>query len=487
MHRLAVSLALLLTAAGLFADTALDRCTKGCSGTEIPSGRVLVLDANTGQRIRGKTTFSEGDPIQVILVNRNPFRYEYGYSSEAQELDIDIAHQFLSGLPGLSSASQAMLGVRALPLVAPGQAGPQCPGAEDQWKAVVDAAKPLTDNKGELDSSIKTLADASAAYTAFLEATKDASIPTSACASVCKQATELQQSLPSLINLDEEEKLIKAIKPAVEALPAAIKTFEEKRASLSALQKQNCAVDDILTSINELQKAAVDFADSVKALRARGPELRRFQQILDKALSSETSFGEVRLEEQLEGPTGITIRLTRRDLRAENAAVEQLPVTHLSIGEGALSISGGIFFSTLEDVQIQRVKSTGADGKLVDRFAEESNSNIRPAIAVLVNGRLFDTTTLLGWRTLPGTVALSTGVVLVNRNGTNETEYLIGPSWLLARRAITLSLAAHVGRVAHLGGDFKVGDEIPAGLTDPLPADHDWQTGIAFGVTFRTR
>jgi hypothetical protein len=43
----------------------------------------------------------------------------------------------------------------------------------------------------------------------------------------------------------------------------------------------------------------------------------------------------------------------------------------------------------------------------------------------------------------------------------------------------------HAARVEELSGGFKIGDPVPANLTDPLPVQKNWLNGLIMSLTFR--
>lgn len=70
-------------------------CTALCDWKREMRDPHVVIDANTGEIIDGNTRFAEGDKVQVIFVNKNPFKYSYRFSLRSEPLSAAIASAFL--------------------------------------------------------------------------------------------------------------------------------------------------------------------------------------------------------------------------------------------------------------------------------------------------------------------------------------------------------------------------------------------------------
>lgn len=461
----------------------LDECEKWC---QIPKGKDLlpayvIIDANTGKIIEGATRFAEGEKVQVIFVNKNPFKYSYSFKCRSQSSETSIIASFLGLIPGFGPTLQA-LGVQQT--TQPSASNP-CLGDDlKESNAINDEAQKLEQQSKVIAKTLNDLTEAykiyKPDYEAFLKATDvDAIEPaTLNCVKICNDAKKLLQQLPPLD--------LAAVRKTVAALNDTISSLE---ARAEAIKGNDCRklTKDKLAPLTSPRK------EDLKSYNKRLDELSKAKEMYDQlvqiirlAFASEHPFVEVKYPQTLDGPTGIACTIHRKNLRNPDAKEEDIAVVQLQVGENRISLSAGIGFSTTQDTRIIRQPFANDDGTIGARFAEENKSTFKPSGVVMLNAHLCH----LGRGQCCGggaNLAVSTGLVLSSRNNTTEAEFVAGPSVGLLKNTVFLTFGYHAARVDKLGGGFTLGEKIPSNLQDPLPVERNWKSGFMFAITYKIR
>jgi len=145
----------------------------------------------------------------------------------------------------------------------------------------------------------------------------------------------------------------------------------------------------------------------------------------------------------------------------------------------AISVSAGIGFSSVKQRDFF-FAPTVISGRNTSVFALKDRSSARPLPLVLVNTRLCDFNDNLG-------LHFSTGVGVDLKTGQTGTEidYVVGLS-LLVRNQFFVTLGGNITRVPELIGGFQIGQEVPAGISEP-PLQKNLRGGVAFTFTYRIK
>lgn len=451
----------------------VDKCKANCSGANIIKRDARVeIDANTGELLFGSTKFEEGEKVQILFVNKNPFKYRYRFQIVSAPLAAAIATAFLSLIPGFGDILKK---VATTPAAA---GGPACSGMEQDQMELVDAEVENVKAKlGKVTPVLEKKLPIYEKYEKFVKDTDKDSIDPSECESICQTAQELSQELGQLIDLGNLAKDLQELKDAITKLDAAILTAKPK------IKQKPCL--DQLAKHEEFAKSASDLREAGDKLVANKKSFEQLQKIVKSVLSMDKPFVEDAYPSTAGGPVGITITIFRTSLRVDDAQEQQVgqPI-RIDVGESPLSLSAGIGFSTIEDKRIIRQPFAKPDGTIGGRFGEENKSSFRPSAVIMLNAHLCKLSPFCRQAT---TFALSTGLVLSSRNGATEAEFIAGPSFGFLKNNIFLTFGYHAARVERLGGGFKIGDEIPANLQDPLPVERNWRSGFMFAITYKLR
>lgn len=458
-------------------------CKLDCK-KRIPRHKAFIeIDANTGERIGGTTRFANGEDVQVIFVNKNPFKYHYRFQITSTPLDQAIATSFLKLIPGFGDLIDQALGSPAKAAGA-AAAGASCPGAQTEWNRLAQKAQPLTQTSSDLKALLKNKSGINEVFTRFVTETDRESIPNGECGKICDDASSLNQHLSEVIDLSALPNNVTGFKKAVDDLQPLIEAFDVAFGNLSTTQQQSCDVADDLKAFKALRDDAARYVEATKKLQDNKDSFQQIATVIGDALSSDNAFTEEQFPYTAAGPTAVAITIYRTNLRQNNAAEKQVgqPIA-LQVGEPNLFFTAGIGFSTVSDRHVIRTSALVSDGKggtkLGSVFGFEENSNFKPSGVFMLNAPL---KTYKGMSFGPGA-----GLVISNRNGTTEAEFIAALSLGLLRNTVFISSGFHAARREVLSNGFKIGQEIPADLKDPLPTEKRFTGGAMFAITYRIK
>lgn len=477
------------------------RCVKNCRRQNLVAQEARVeIDANTGAIAHGSTRFPEGTNVHVIIVNKNPFKYSYRVTHVSALLEPAIAAAFLGLVPDLAPALQQL---RAATGVAP--AADACTGDERTLvEEVSKAAAALDAVLKPAQEGLKPRQAASERYNAFVTATANDSAFVAANDSelstvcrLCEDAKAVLDSLDRLIDLDDLPKQAERVKAAANALETTIAEFNAKAKDKTC--KAN--MEEALRRHQETLRTGQAVAKAIEDLQKNKASFEQMKKIITAALAQEYPINQPFSPQTLGGPTGITVTIFRTNLREADAKEQQVAAVFIQVGESRLSLSGGVGYSTVDDVRIGRVAANvpGAEGKptLGNRFGFVSKSGGKPVVLTALNGH-FDVPYGKDRRVLK--LAGTAGVVFRNAEAAGQqVEFILGGAWRFAGNNLFLTAGVHYARVEELAGPgddaaadvkngfFKIGDPVPAALTDPLPVRKDWKPGFIAALTFRLR
>jgi hypothetical protein len=140
------------------------------------------------------------------------------------------------------------------------------------------------------------------------------------------------------------------------------------------------------------------------------------------------------------------------------------------------AVSAGVEFSFLKSPTFGLAPS-GASG--VNQFGITDTGNINTLPVGAVHWRIKETPNhMVAAYGSFGAAAHIQG----NASGSSAAEYLTGVS-IGFRRTVFITPGWHVGKVAALGGGYKVGEAVPSGTTS-VPVQSSYQSGFGLAITF---
>ena len=438
----------------------------------------LIVDGNTGAIVDGTTKFAEGAKVQVIVLEPNPFKYLYQVRVRSQPLDAGIALQFL-GLLGLPQpVMDSLNGVKA----AAAPAGTCTTDQIAKWKDFQGRLDKLTTEHDSLVGEVNKLPAATKAIQDFQEATKGEELPCDNIATILQQAKDLK-GLADGAPLSKRDATLIDDATKLQTDVAAVSPKAVSGDENCDLAQQKVFKDQLA----KLLKDANDMKTQLDTYAKAKPELDPIYKRAQTVISSPTPFLSINYPNTTGGPRAVTVDSARQDLRATDAKMTSVGTYELTVGESHLSLSAGIGFGGIRERSIIRQAGPGdTPDTTVTRFGYAKNSQFRPSAIVQLNGHLWHFANFLGTKQ-PGSVGVSTGIVVSNRADNTDLEYLAGLSLGFLHNVVLITPAFHAARVQQLSGGFKIGDKVPSTLQDPLPIQKNFKPGFILTITFKVR
>ncbi|HEV7241081.1 MAG TPA: hypothetical protein VGQ36_17730 [Thermoanaerobaculia bacterium] len=442
----------------------------------------ITIDARTGQ-VDGSKHFKRTQNAEVVIINKNPFRYVYR---------VDVKEERIAE-PGLAAF---------LPFVAPIQL-PEIPkpAATPQSGAdIADVCSKLTELKArdeQLGSDRETImTNLSTAEAAIKTATdqynlakKTLESPDEVCTTLFTTATDIEATLrpfSKAVELSAIEKVVDKIEKD------ATKQLEELTAFKKA--KPDCLSADLFARMKERAEL---YSTAVPAkMREALAKLKQSKQTLDTALKDiqavlakgTLAFTQIISIGEYDEATTVTVNLDRKDKITAGAEFEDVATPKLSFGGPAwFTLAGGAAGSAIDRAQFVRVQGFAqkSDGTLETDLStlvgEKENSSSRITPIVMLHGRIYDARAFM-----PVTIQLSLGLSAKNDNLGTDIEYLVGPSIGLLDNKLFFTAGLYGGRTQKLQGNLTVGTKVPASLTEiPVRKDLEWKAG--FALTYKIK
>ncbi len=461
----------------------------GKCGEPAPNERLrnfVVVDANTGGILEGSTRFLEGDRVEVIVRNKNPYKYAYRFDVTANPLQPAIASDFLTPLgpifrdklPRFQQTARFTIDE----LITSFKGGGSPCSADDmkgQEERIAGIQESIDAFRREYEGQKDQLDNGVSQYDAFLLSTDNDRIN---CDAALDQATKLLPLLDGMIHLTDARSRLDRLRASlrevdtrfgelgriIEGAPAECRAHvqEERESQMSGLRAY---VDAIDRYIGDLAARRQQFEDLTRVIYAAG---------------SGGSFTEL-LYPYTEGrPSAVQVEIFRRNLRSRDEGEKRVGAVQLQIGEArSISVSAGFGFSSLREVSYVRQSGKVAD-TLGTVFGYKYNSRFIPSTLLALN---FHAAHWSWFGEKDMSAGLSIGYVLGSNFLEGDGQYMLGLTIGAINDNLLLTFAGHAARISELAGGFRIGDPIPASLPDPLPVQRDYKLGFMFAVTGRIR
>lgn len=456
-----------------------------------PRQATFTLDGLSFAGSRQTQELPVGDPVDVLILKPNPFKYAYRVERVEVSRPIAIARDFFTGF-GFGDALASLLG--APPKVPAAAPPPACTADNAFALANQQFTKALTDAKDLADAVKKAAADKQDAlkdYEKFLEDTNRESLGGS-CLEICGRATKLAADLSRAIEPGTLAQDVRKLRDQLATLAKLRTAMTSATAALTGNAKATCeaALPGVFQDADALQKNADTDLPKVDqlltSLKDKRDELQAFRQLLITVTGDRNAFYEY-VTVGARSNRNVKISLIRQDLRSPNATPQVVGFLSFDVPpsgtedpkQDPLSVAMGIGLSTLDDVKIVRQAASDGSGGSMSAFGYEKSGAFRPSVVGVLNGHL------AVWRGT--TIAATAGFVLSDRGDSTQLEYLLGPSFGFAGRHVWITPALHIAQIEKLGGGFAVGQKIPEGLQDPLPVEKERQVGFMVAFTYKVR
>jgi hypothetical protein len=437
----------------------------------------FIINARTGET-RGKRRFGRSDTARIIIVEKNPFRYEYELTTKENTITEPAIGAFFGRFPLFADDLKEKTD-------SSGPKGPlaSCPALDEV--NMVESQLAAEDASADANSLRNAYLGQKGAYDKvaqkFKTAQDDLQNPNAVCPGLRDTAEGIRSTLedydPDLKALSERAKRFK--------IRADFLQSEVARLQQGTGIPPACAAR--LDQLRRLASAYVSTADTfLKGLDTITKGKETFDAAVERineVLSNDRAFYDVRESGPFSLPTDVEITLKRKDRLDEKASLVQVGNSAtINFGGGArFAIAGGVVASPFETITYKRVPAI-IDGRSTTIIGAENSSNSRILPILMLHGRLFE----MNNKYISG-VHLSLGITAKpNDTGTN-VEWLIGPSLSFIEERLFLTVGGYAGRRQVLEGNLAPGQELPADFKDDIPINNRlvWKPGFALTYKFK--
>jgi hypothetical protein len=455
-------------------------CQERCAPPPVAKGPRVVIDANNGGVIDGETRFPGNSQIEVVLVNKNPYKYSYKVAVDEHSIELDLIGKALQGLGILDADNKLPTPGAPVPPPPPPPLNPAaatCGSLESVFAHAEQAADTAQNAHNAVVRRINTLKADAKEFNNFLASVQ--TDPTEAtCADRCAKADAVRPGLDRLADAKALKDLLDAVDAAVKSLADDVAVLEQGRGLMSSActARLNELVDRLKAANNDrslVRDAVAALPDLTKKAAAAG-------ELLDAIAADPGAFVSVRyLPARLEA-TEFTVTITRKD---RETGTESAATVTLREGRSRFSISGGIGVGFIGQRTFARRSALVPDGsggtKVGNVFAvdQESKETLGPALQL--NG-------MFGAK---GPVGFGWSLGLTTQQGAKASDlgYYTGPSLTAIGDNLLFTLAYYRQSIDVLGGGFHEGDPVPESLQDPLPTTTKTKSGFLFVVSYRIK
>ncbi len=450
----------------------------------------FIISAATGET-NGKTRFKRNDRARIILINKNPFLYQYRVTLEERVIAEPAIGEFLSFLPFVSEAINPK---------------PARQGGEDTESDFTDSAcnDPRVTEQFRLLSSLQTELSGTdltlrrefsinfempynQTTNALEAATKILYSETASCQTLCDTATALRLDLQSFDpNFSDFNLRITTFKFQAQTFQSkfneliADPNFSEacRRSRNEQVKLWRALAVYYLGSATKLEK------DLAKIIENQKNFANMIKNIND-VLAQPNAFYEVYTRGEFSLPTDIDIKVERKNLVAENANfVTLLENQTINFGGGArFALAGGVVGSPFETFNFVRVPAL-INGEKTTIVGVDRSSSSRILPIVMLHGRLFD---LSRTNYFLDAIHLSLGVTAKSNDEGTNVEYLVGPSLSFLEGRMFMTFGGYGGRTQRLEGNLTVGAELPEDFTEELPVSQRFVWKPGFSLTYKIK
>jgi hypothetical protein len=471
-----------------------------CQPSDPPDeNKDFIISARTGET-RGRKRFGLHDNARIIVVEKNPFLYEYRVTLKDKPILEPAIAQFFGNfslfVDRLDQPQAASGGAAAFAGGGPSLRdfmSDNCP----QLSARVDVA--------DLESLLRSLAaaDASAdagslrnqyiaaksAYEGIAQQVDNAKRvlydQNASCPNLCDTANRIHSTLQAYNpNLQQLSQAIDRFKSQAERFQREVQILEEEAARSNPIPAKVCR--DL---IDELRRLALGYAKTAEDLEAGVQKIvngkKTFDAIvktINNVLSNQNAFYQVYTRGQYNLPTDVEITVERRDLtKGDSTFAKVVEGETVNFGGGArFAVAGGVVVSPLETVNFTRVPAL-INGRKTTIVGRDEGSSTRILPMLMLHGRVAE-----GGGAVSG-LHMSIGITAKPDDSGTNVEFLIGPSISFIEERLFLTFGGYAGRRKHLEGNLALGQELPQEFSDDIPTSTHliWKPGIALTYKFK--
>ena len=457
----------------------------------------VKIDANSGKILGGSTQFKNGQQVQVIIANKNPYKYDYQVELTSVALSTSISTSLLGHDETFNKLLEGIIPLdiqTALDEEEEEEIEFKYLNSDlkNKWKQVKGASKTFDYTEKLLTEFLKKIKEPQTEYKEFVSLINQNDVN---CQGACDKSKEIIPELskaPSYEKLSETHKLLEsALSDKTNAIVDFDTTFnraakelidsdkeKDKANEIDQIRKQLNEIKESLSSDSQLVRDTKNVVTEYEDIRSSyGNLVKRIRNINQQ----ETPFYDVLYPQILDVPTGVHIRIHRRNILKEDAENEYVTTVRLSVGKSLLSFSSGFGISTINIVEFTRVSSiVDSMGTLGNRFDSEVSSSFQTMPYVIINGHIFR-------RLLEKDLSLALSLGLPLRESPGITQYLFGLTLGFLDNNMLLTIGVHSGAEKELAGEFKLGEVVPSNLPEDIPTRLKGKIGWFFGLSLKLR
>ncbi len=508
LYQRSSSAAFIFTAALLAVVTNTTLVAGGCGQKPNNNSSYVTIDASTGQIIKGTNYYHPGGIIEVIVVNKNPYKYKYDIKLTATRRPEKAIGQFLRAIPvlsqsltelGLIEGTDAVNTEDAKMAVATNrqpQAPSGCkPSLIQSYKSILgDTDKLIKEYNNiikieqEIQNKLNLLLND---YNLFIKNTQPDVID---CKKIVKQTSTLRPKLAT----PDPEGVIEELKETTKKMKNKLASIKQRIGSLDIpLDKSECArafrdngqygarlaeIKLMITGVDHhLKVISTNLAKMSGSIEA----MKELAALMASVEADQHAFVHRDNFPLLRGPHFLNIAVSRKNMRVKDSKLEEVCNHRLENGRLRFTLSAGFVYSGLETrtaarqvAKNENVANTEPATENRFGYEEDSGSTFFPALQL--NGRFWEAKKHdLG-------LSLSLGARLDTLGDGERPEYLLGVSMELIQSNLFITLAGHRGYRDALAGGFQVGDPVPADLAE-IPLTSEAVVSLSLGVTYKIR
>jgi hypothetical protein len=486
-------------------QTGDSRCNTTCGLPNLPEKmKRLIIDASN-MSTQGDVTYDKGDRVQIVLMNKNPYRFKYTITTTettVQETALTTFLPFLGSLIGdvVSPPKPAAPAAGASP---PERLTPT--PCEQQLAAILTQ---LEDDKvllgNRLDKAIDDLRSLETQHKPGREKYEATRITlynsTGAnCSDLCGASYGFLDALQNIVRPAQLESIqadLEKIKSLANVMEIRI---EDARSHLAeCIDPQRGYFRDTLLYVQGVKASLNNLQGKINTIKDDLAKFDVLKKAIDSVLGNKNAFVETVDVGPFTRTTEVKVDVTSKEIAAQdNKPGEEKPgpskSVKLKFGQGPFfSISGGVVFARLVKREFQRVQGIQLDsngnqvivgGKpvltTIVGVKEETSTRIGPIL--MLNGRI--------WRPagnfIDG-VHLSLGITAKNDNKGTDIDFLVGPSISMADEQLFLTFGGYAGRKQQLEGNLFQGAVVPEGTAElPVHKSYRWSVGISLSYRIK--
>lgn len=423
----------------------------------------IVIDARTGRTSAPTKAFETG-PVDLVIHNKNPFRFAYKVTVKEEEVKetglaafLPIFGDFVSGFGAVTAASAS--------------ASPGPPGA-------AGTSSPLSQIEGFHTRLIEELKSAQLVFPPLGEKHRIARLSYKkyrevldadywTCGDLVAAAGEIQRiTLADTKDARNQLTTVRGLATsqlnAINALPVAEQVSPRVRELKAFAEAVSIAGEGWAEKLDRIESETTDLGKAIKSVKAAAADPEAFWE--KQPLGPFPVHTKVNVEVKVVGSDGKT--------------VSTITVPTLTFGSPVFVLSGGMVISMLDQRQYVRVQSAreGSGGaiELVNRVGRSEASNFRLLPMALLHIKVY-----------PKYFVSIGATAKPDKQGT-QPEFLFGGSRSFASGWLFLTAGAYIGKQNSLEGGLFEGAIVPSTLAE-IPMRKSTAVRFGFSLSIKLR